>query len=154
VIDAETIVIEVDGVRQTVRYLGIDAPTGDDCFAEEATEANRSLVEGQTVRIERQATDTDAQGNWVRDVWVTAEDGSQVLVSEALVAEGAATSGISEPNTRFAGWILGSESVAQAEGTGLWAACEEEGETTAPDTTGAILSPVSPLQVDSRLGYR
>jgi endonuclease YncB( thermonuclease family) len=154
VIDAETIVIEVDGVRQTVRYLGIDAPTGDDCFADEATEANRSLVEGQTVRIERQATDTDAQGNWVRDVWVTAEDGSQVLVSEALVAEGAATSGISEPNTRFAGWILGSESAAQAEGTGLWAACEEEGETTAPDTTGAILSPVSPLQVDSRLGYR
>ncbi len=151
VIDAETIVIEIDGVRQTVRYLGIDVPTGDDCFAGEATEANRSLVEGQVVRIERQATDVDAQGNWVRDVWVTAEDGGQVLVSEALVSEGAATAGISEPNTRFAGWLLGSESSARAEGMGLWAACGEDGEATAPDTAGDRLQPIAPV---TRHGFR
>jgi endonuclease YncB( thermonuclease family) len=151
VIDAETIVIEVDGVRQTVRYLGIDAPTGDDCYADEASEANRSLVEGQVVRIERQATDVDAQGNWVRDVWVAAEDGSQVLVSEALIAEGAAIAGISEPNTRFAGWLLGSESAAQAEGAGLWAACETDGDAPPTGTTEARLQPISPV---TRQGFR
>ena len=88
VIDAETIVIEQDGITQTVRYLGIDVPTGDDCFATEAAAANAGLVEGQTVRIERQATDLDARGNWVRDVWVPAADGTYVLVSHALVQAG------------------------------------------------------------------
>ena len=126
VIDAETIVIEKDGIQQTVRYLGIDVPTGDDCYASEAAEANRQLVEGKTVRLERQATDVDAQGNWVRDVWTPAEDGRYFLVSESLVSDGAATAGISEPNTRYAGWLLGSQSVAKAEERGLWGSCEEE----------------------------
>ncbi|MBA2469129.1 MAG: thermonuclease family protein [Chloroflexia bacterium] len=124
VLSAEEIVIEIDGVRQTVRYLGLDVPTDDDCYAAEATAANRELVEGETVRLERQATDVDARGNWVRDVWAPAEDGRYFLVSEALVAEGAATAGISEPNTRYEGWLLGSQSIAKAEGLGLWGACE------------------------------
>ena len=124
--NGETIVIERDGVRQTVRYLGVDAPTGDDCFAEEATAANAELVVGKRVRIERQATATDARGNLVRDVWVEADDGRFVLASAALVTDGALRAGISEPNTRFAGWLTGSESAARAEGRGQWSACEPE----------------------------
>ena len=134
VVDAETIVIELDGIEQTVRYLGLDVPTDDDCYADDATAFNRDLVEGKTVRLERQATDVDARGNWVRDVWAPAADGRFFLVSEELVSEGAATVGISEPNTRYEGWLLGSQSVAKAEQRGLWGACAEEvGEiTTSP----------------------
>src|SRR5665811_994832 len=123
VIDGETIVIEKDGIEQTVRYLGIDAPTEDDCFAAEATEANRALVAGQPVKIERQATNVDAQGNWVRDVWVENDEGTYVLVAHQLVKEGAAEADISQPNTRFTGWLRGAESVARAEALGLWGAC-------------------------------
>ncbi|MBA2776496.1 MAG: thermonuclease family protein, partial [Chloroflexia bacterium] len=123
VVDAETIVIELDGIEQTVRYLGLDVPTDDDCYADDATALNRDLVEGKTVRLERQATDVDARGNWVRDVWAPAADGRFFLVSEELVSEGAATVGISEPNTRYEGWLLGSQSVAKAEQRGLWGAC-------------------------------
>lgn len=143
VVDGETIVIEPrdqEGVEQPVRYLGIDAPTDDDCFAEESTAANARLVEGRKIRIERQATDVDAQGNWVRDVWVEAEDGRFFLVAEALVSEGAAKAGISEPNTRFASWLMGSESAAQAAGEGLWGACESEGRAV-PDRIQAVLDP-------------
>jgi micrococcal nuclease len=139
VIDAETIVIEKDGIQQTVRYLGIDVPTGDDCYASEAAEANRRLVEGKTVRLERQATDVDAQGNWVRDVWTPAEDGRYFLVSESLVSDGAATAGISEPNTRYAGWLLGSQSVAKAEERGLWGSCGEEDNAQVSAELEAIL---------------
>ena len=131
VIDGETIVVEVDGVRQSVRYLGIEAPTGDDCFASEATAANASLVEGKTVRIERQATNVDPRGNWVRDVWAPTQDGRYQLVSANLVAEGAAKARISEPNTRFSGWLMGGEAAAKAQGLGLWASCG------APVTSGA-----------------
>ncbi len=126
VIDAETIVIEVDGVRQTVRYLGVDVPTGDACYAAEAAEANRALVEGQTVILERQATDVDARGNWVRDVWVTNEAGEPVLASQQLVASGAAEADISHPNSRFAGWLESSEAGARNAGDGIWGACGEE----------------------------
>lgn len=126
IVDGETIIVEWDGSQQEVRYLGIDAPTGDDCYAGEATAAHTDLVEGKTVRIERQATDVDAQGNWVRDVWVEAEEGRFFLVSETLVGEGAAEADVSEPNTRFAGWLMGSESAARAESSGLWGACDTE----------------------------
>ena len=127
VVDGETIVIEKDGIEQTVRYLGIDVPEEDDCFANESTEANRMLVEGRNVKIERQATNVDAQGNWVRDVWVETDDGRYVLAAHHLVAEGAAEADISQPNTRFTGWVRGAEAVAQAEGRGLWGACGSAG---------------------------
>jgi endonuclease YncB( thermonuclease family) len=133
VIDGETILIEKDGIQQTVRYLGIDVPTGDACYATEATEANRALVAGQTVKIERQATDTDAQGNWVRDVWVAQEDGRYALVAHQLVQEGAATADISEPNTRFATWLRSADAAAHAEGLGLWGSCGQ-GSAPAVDT--------------------
>ncbi len=142
VIDGETIVIEKDGIQQTVRYLGIDVPTGDACFATESTEANRSIVAGKTVKIERQATDVDAQGNWVRDVWVQAEDGRYGLVAHQLVAAGAATADISEPNTRFASWLRSADAAAQAEGLGLWGSCSQgsapAGGTVAMQPANAI----------------
>lgn len=125
VVDAETIVIEVDGVQQTVRYLSVDAPTGDACYAAEATEANRELVEGQTVTLERQATDVNARGNWVRDVWVTNEAGQPVLVSQQLVLAGAAETNVSVPNTRFAGWLQSSQAAAQDADAGIWGTCGE-----------------------------
>ncbi len=123
VVDAQTIVVDVDGEQITVRYLGIDAPVGDACYAAEATAANAELVEGQTVTLERQSVDTNARGLWVRDVWVTDGEGNQVLVSQALVSQGAATSKVSEPNSRYAGWLESTEQGAQQNGTGLWGTC-------------------------------
>ncbi len=130
VINGETIVIERNGAFQTVRYIGLKVPKGDDCYASEATAANAELVAGKTVRLERQSTDTDARGNWVRDVWVQNDDGDYVLASEALVSAGAAKTSISQPNTRFDGWLNGAEADARAENRGLWAACGEQGATT------------------------
>ena len=135
VIDGETILLDVNGTQVTVRYLGIDAP--DDCFAGEATAANDALVGGKTVTLERQATNIDARGNWVRDVWVENDAGQPVLVSEQLVEQGAATADISVPNTRFAGWLNAAQAQAQANGAGLWGTCGEgaAASTSAPVAT-------------------
>ena len=133
VVNAETILVEVDGVQQPVRYLGLDAPTGDECFAVDATKANAALVEGKTVRIERQATNVDAKGNWVRDVWAPNSDGTYELVSAMLVSQGAARSGVTQPNTRFSGWLMGSESAAKAQGLGLWKSCGSGDTAAIPD---------------------
>lgn len=123
VIDGETIVIDVDGELITVRYLGIEAPTGEACFAQESTLINAEMVEGADVTLERQSVDTNARGVWVRDVWVTDDSGNQVLVSQALVSQGAATSEVSEPNSRYAGWLNSTEQEAQNSDAGLWSAC-------------------------------
>ncbi len=123
VIDGETIVVDIDGESITVRYLGIEAPTGEACFADESTLMNAGLVEGAEVTLERQSVDTNARGVWVRDVWVTDDAGNQVLVSQALVSEGAATSKVSEPNSRYAGWLNSTEQEAQNNEAGLWSAC-------------------------------
>ena len=122
-------------------------------FPNEAADANRALVEGEGVRLERQATDVDAQGNWVRDVWAPAEDGRYFLVSESLVSDGAATAGISEPNTRYAGWLLGSQSAAKAEERGLWGSCEDEGNAQVSPELEAIL-PVTTRVTNSRRARR
>ena len=153
VIDAETIVIEKDGIRQTVRYLGVSVPKDDDCYATEATDLNRTLVEGKTVRIERQATDVDARGNWVRDVWVAGDNGTYSLVSEAMVAQGGATVAISEPNTRFASWLMGTQSVAKGEERGIWGSCDQPASSTSlPDPAQAVVD--TPQAVNSRRAKR
>ena len=66
----------------------------------------------------------------MRDVWAPTNDGRYALVSASLVAEGAAQTRISEPNTRFSSWLLGSEAAAKAQGLGLWQSCGTGSDTT------------------------
>lgn len=123
VIDAQTIVVDVEGELITVRYLGIDAPVGESCYAEQARAANAELVEGQTVTLERQSADTTARGLWLRDVWVTDANGEQVLVSQALVQNGSATTKVSQPNSRYESWLTTSQNDARNNGEGMWNLC-------------------------------
>ncbi|HEU0163729.1 MAG TPA: thermonuclease family protein, partial [Thermomicrobiales bacterium] len=149
VVNAETILVDINGRQQEVRYLGVDAPTDTDCYAKDATAANSALVKGQTVRIERQATDVDARGNWVRDVWAKDGDGDYQLVSNSLIGEGAAKADISEPNTRFDGWLTASQADAQSQGLGLWGSCDNE---TPDSTVPAAPTPAAPTPAASLNG--
>ncbi len=134
-VDAETILVDIDGTPVLVRYLGIDVPTGDACYASEAAKVHSDLVAGKTVTIERQATNTDARGNWVRDVWVENDEGLPMLVSQQMVAQGAAKADISVPNTRFAGWLNQAQAQAHANESGLWGSCGEASTQPTPDTS-------------------
>ncbi len=57
--DGSRITVDIAGLQETVQYLGFQAPVAEACFATEATAANSELVEGQTVWLERQASDRD-----------------------------------------------------------------------------------------------
>ncbi len=132
VLDGRTIVVELEGGRVEVRYLGIDAPTGDACWADEATEANAELVEGETVWLERQRTDADGGGRLLRDVWVEGDDGARILVAARLLELGAATPAPDAPDTRFAGWLRTTAATAETAAAGLWGACDEDARRPAP----------------------
>jgi endonuclease YncB( thermonuclease family) len=130
VIDGDTLRVSAKGQITTVSYSGIKAPVGNDCYAAEAKLANEQLVSGRTVLLERQRFNTDGHGGLVRDVWAVQEDGSRILVSAELVAEGAATPSIRRPDSRFAGWLAANMDHAATAGAGLWGAC---GATTTGD---------------------
>jgi endonuclease YncB( thermonuclease family) len=65
VVDGDTIDVEIDGVEYTVRYIGVNTPEtvdprrGVECFGPEASAFNKQLVEGQTVGLEKDVSETE-----------------------------------------------------------------------------------------------
>jgi endonuclease YncB( thermonuclease family) len=124
VLDGSRLTVDVGDQQETVRYLGLQAPTGEDaCFAAEATTANSALVEGEQVWLERQATDRDADGALVRDVWIAGANGDRALVAVRLLETGAGTPAAAPPDTRYQAWLQAATALARTNGAGLWGTC-------------------------------
>ena len=100
--DGDTIKVDINGVEYDVRYIGINTPeiahsagqTDEPC-GRDATEANRRLVEGQPVRLERDVSETDRYGRLLRYVYV-----GDTFVNAELVRQGWAESASYPPDTR------------------------------------------------------
>ncbi len=123
IVDGDTIRVELGGRQETVRYIGVDAPEtnhptiGSQPYGPEATEANRLLVEGKVVALERDRSETDRYGRLLRYVWV-----GDVLVNAELVRQGYARSVSYPPDTKYQGWFDALEQEAREAGRGMWAA--------------------------------
>ena len=120
VIDGDTIEIE-NGER--VRYIGMDTPEDTsvkECFGGEATRRNRELVEGRSVELERDVSDTDRFGRLLRYVWLDSE-----MVNEVLIAEGFASVSTFPPDVKYEEHFFELEEEAMSDGLGLWSACPE-----------------------------
>ena len=116
VIDGDTIVVE-GGYR--VRYIGIDTPEVHpevEAFGIEAWQANRRLVEGKEVRLERDVSETDKYGRLLRYVYV-----DNVLVNAELVKQGLARAKVYPPDTKYQGHLEEMEAEARNAGRGMWA---------------------------------
>jgi len=116
VIDGDTITIE-GGYR--VRYIGIDTPevypVAED-FGIEAWEANRALVEGRSVRLERDVSETDRYGRLLRYVYV---DG--IFVNAELLRLGLAEAKAYPPDTKYQDYFEELEAEAREAERGMWA---------------------------------
>ncbi len=135
VVDGDTIVLE-NGER--VRYIGIDAPEtshpthGKQCYGEEAAARNRELVEGKTVRLEKDQSDRDQYDRLLRYVYVCPQSGyvcpqsgcgDEVFVNAQLVAEGFAYASYFPPDRRHYQALLALELQAEQHHLGLWNVC-------------------------------
>lgn len=124
VVDGDTIEVEMAGRRFTVRYIGIDTPETVDprravmCYGKEAARRNAELVEGKTVLLEKDVSETDRYGRLLRYVWV---DGK--MVNAVLVEEGYARAYTVPPDVRYADLFRRLEREARAQHRGLWGAC-------------------------------
>lgn len=115
VIDGDTIVIE--GGRR-VRYIGINTPETHgkaQPFGQEATEANRALVEGKMVRLEKDVSETDKYGRLLRYVYV---DGT--FVNAELVRQGYAQAVSYPPDVKYQDCFRALEREAREARRGLW----------------------------------
>jgi micrococcal nuclease len=119
VVDGDTIDVRINGDEFRVRYLLIEAPeigVADELLALEATEANRQLVAGKIVILERDVSETDQDGRLLRYVWV--ED---LLVNEELLRIGLAQIATFSPDVRYFDRLADVQQQAQAAGVGKWA---------------------------------
>jgi micrococcal nuclease len=112
VIDGDTIEIE-GGYR--VRYIGIDTPERDESYFREALQANRDLVEGKKVWLEKDVEDRDRYDRLLRYVWV-----DNTMVNAELVRLGYAYSYSYPPNLKYQTYLLQMEEEAREHKRGLW----------------------------------
>ena len=121
VIDGDTIEVNIAGTIYKVRYIGIDTPELDDkraeycALAQEATRYNRQLVEGKTVRLEKDVSETDKYGRLLRYVHV-----DDIFVNAELVRQGLAWAKAYEPDTKYQNILAKAEAEARQDKIGIW----------------------------------
>lgn len=123
VTDGDTIIVRIGDRQDRVRYIGIDAPEeGEECLAAEATEANRALVDGATVHLERDVSDRDPFDRLLRYVWLDTGDGWR-MANRELVRQGLALARVYPPDDRYATTLAADEAQARRDGRGIWGEC-------------------------------
>lgn len=113
VIDGDTIEVDLNGRIVEVQYLGIYAPTLDDLCGTQAAEFNASLVDGQTVDLVREISDTDNEGRLLRHVYI-----GSLFVNAEMIAKGYALAAIVPPDVGQAEYFMQLEQQARENGLG------------------------------------
>lgn len=128
VVDGDTLVVDVDGVEEHVRLIGIDTPESTDprqpveCFGSEASARTAELVPaGTAVRLER---DVEARDRYDRLLAYVFRRSDSLFVNLAMVEDGFAEVLTIAPNVAYLDRFSAAGRVARVEQRGLWAACD------------------------------
>jgi micrococcal nuclease len=125
IVDGDTIVVRIGGQDERLRYIGMDTPetvkpaSPVEWMGPEASRTNAALVEGRTVELEKDVSETDQYGRLLRYVWLV--DGDRwTLVNLELVRRGFAQVETDPPDVRYADRFVAAERAARDAGVGLW----------------------------------
>jgi micrococcal nuclease len=123
VVDGDTIRVDWNEQNERVRYIGVDTPEtvhprkAVEHFGPEASEANRRLVEGKTVRLVFDVQQRDRYGRLLAYVYLP--DGT--FVNAALIEQGYAQVMTIPPNVRHQDLFVRLSREAREASRGLWA---------------------------------
>lgn len=153
VTDGDTIVVRTGGTTEKVRLIGIDAPEAHDsdkldreiarsgrsraaitADGARAAAFTRTLLDGRTVRLERDVEARDRFGRLLAWVWLP----DATLANAAIVRAGHAKLLTIPPNVRHTDVLRSAEREAREAQRGLWAGTAPEAPppaATAPDAT-------------------
>lgn len=118
IMDGDTIQVEIDGESYRVRYIGIDTPESTrevEPFGPEASQRNAELVEGQTVTLVKDVSETDRYDRLLRYVFV-----GDLFVNYELVSQGYATAVTFPPDVACEDTFRAAEREAREADLGLW----------------------------------
>jgi endonuclease YncB( thermonuclease family) len=117
-ISADTIEVYVNGEFFEVRYIGLEAPAASvygEAMSEAATKKNQELVEGKTVLLIKDVSDTDEGGRLLRYVI------SGVYFINREILEMGYASAISNPPDLTCDVVFQeSQRLAKAQSLGIW----------------------------------
>lgn len=125
VIDGDTIVVDIGGVPEKVRLIGVDTPETVDprkpvqCFGKEASAFTKSLLLNTSVKLESDASqgERDKYGRVLRYVFL--EDGT--LVNKKIISEGYGHEYTYRLPYQYQKEFKTAERSARESGKGLWA---------------------------------
>jgi micrococcal nuclease len=145
IVDGDT--IDVTGCPDSgrVRLVLINTPeiSPGECFGKEASAYTSSHLLNRQVGLERDKSDKDSFGRYLRYVWVDGE-----LFDERIVRDGYAELAVYPPDVKYQSRIADAQHDAQISGRGLWPVC---GRVGAPGTATPVQSstaiPPSPTPV-------
>lgn len=127
VIDGDTIVVDRGHGDERLRYIGMDTPetvkpgTAVEWMGRESADANRALVEGATVVLEKDVSETDQYGRLLRHVWLH-NGATWRLVDLELVRDGYARVSTYPPDVKYVDLYLAAQVDAREHDRGLWGA--------------------------------
>lgn len=135
VVDGDTAVIRVKNQDQKVRFIGMNTPEYNpkenisEPWGKEATEFTKNLLENQIVYLEKDASDTDKYGRWLRYVWLnppenpsrpTYEEIKNQMANGILVRDGYARAKEYKPDVKYTAILGDIEQEAKNNRVGLW----------------------------------
>jgi micrococcal nuclease len=139
--DGDTIVVDMAGKEERVRFIGVDTPEVKDprkpvqCFGKAASNFTKELIGGNTVRLEAdpENTNRDRYNRLLRYVYLQ----DNTLVNAKIIEEGYGFAYTSFPFTKK-DEFKALENQARKQNRGLWGSCELTpnqygGFTPAPD---------------------
>ncbi len=138
--DGDTITVDMDGVEEEIRFIGVDTPETQDprkavqCFGHAASTYTKELIANQPVRLEADplSSNRDRYKRLLRYVYLP--DGR--LVQAEIIKAGYGFAYTSFPFTKSEDFST-YQRQAREQNLGLWATCEpkqnEFGGFTSPD---------------------
>jgi micrococcal nuclease len=137
IVYGDTIEVKIGARKYTVRYIGVDTPetvkpnTPVQYYGKEASAYNKSLVNGKTVRLVKDVSETDKYARLLRYVYL--QDGR--MVNELLLQGGYAQVATYPPDVLHVDRFLELQRKAREAGVGLWGKCAGGGSAAAAAAT-------------------
>ena len=129
VVDGDTIIVDINGEKHTIRILGVDTPETVDprksvqCFGKEASNETKKLLSGKEVILQKDVSDTDKYKRLLRFVYLPLEDGNYLFIDDYLIREGYAKVLTIPPDVKYGEQFLDAQREARLEKRGLWGRC-------------------------------
>lgn len=137
VYDGDTIEVDLNGIKERVRYIGVDTPESVhpevpvECYGPEASAENKKLVAGREVVLVRDITERDKYGRLLRYVYV-----GNTFVNLYLVEKGFAQVVTYPPDVAHTDEYRAAQTKAREDRLGLWGSCMGDGAIDERDYGG------------------